>query len=273
MSEIKFDSSLLKGIDEIKVIYTDVDNTLVNDGCLFLSTDGYSKENAQAIFEMLRADVDVVMVSGRDKNELFETARLLGFNNYIGNLGMQIVYNRGEKVISNYGIDIDTSSELKNWILKTGVADKILKRYQGKVRYYTPWSDILTTHPILIGEIQIVDASKWMTREFPMLRIIDNGPVPPEVDFSKPHAYHIVPKGVGKRSAVAIDKKERDLKRENLIAIGDSYEDLTIADEVALYFNLGPLSDMERDNVISIENEEGLGFSNVVAILKKYGLV
>jgi len=273
MSEIKIDDSLLSNLDKIKVIYTDVDNTIVNDGCLFKSKRGYAYENAGAIFEMLNADIDVVMVSGRDKNKLFETARLLGFKNYIGNLGMQIVYNLGERIIKNYGTEIERPEELKEWIVSTRVADRILSEYKGRIRYYKPWSDILTTHLIFIGELEIKGLVKWIENEFPLLRIIDNGPVPPEEDFKNPHAYHIVPAGVGKRSAVAIDRRERELRKENLIAIGDSFEDLTIAEEVGIYFNVGDIPATDLQNVVTIENSNGLAFSKVVNLLKNNELV
>lgn len=262
-----------KRLDRIKVIYTDVDNTLVIEGCLFKSRHGYSIKNAQAIYDLLTAGVDVVMVSGRKKERLLETARLLGFRNYIGNMGMKIIYNRGEKVIKNYGREINSPGELKNWIQSTGVAEALLERFKGRVRFYTPWSEILQTHLLFIGELDFAEVDAWIHKNFPELRFVDNGYVPPEEDFSSPHAYHILPKGVGKQAAVAIDKRERRLKKEELIAIGDSMEDMTIADEVGVYFSLDHSDTSNRENVLHIKNDDGQGFSRIVRLLKELELI
>ncbi len=254
-------------LKKVRVIYTDVDGTFVTGGCLFRNRRGYTLKNATAIYHLLTAGVDVVMTSGREKEKLKETARILGFRNYIANLGIEIVYNRGEKIITHFGVDVPDHQSLKAWIERTGVVQALLNRYPDRVRYYTPWSDILRTHPLLIGELDLGEVQKWMERNFPELRIIDNGAVPREHDYSAPHAYHIVPKGVGKKTAVQIDKKERKLKTENLIGIGDSMEDVTIADEVAVFFLLDKSVNTNRDNVIHIPNDDGEGFSRIVDIL------
>lgn len=262
-----------KRLRHIKVVYTDVDNTFVIDGCLFKSSKGYSMKNAQAIYDLLTAGVDVVMVSGREKEQLLETARLLGFRNYIGNMGMQIIYNQGEQVLKNYGREINSPQELKNWIKSTGVAEALLERFKGRVRFYTPWSEILQTHLLFIGELAFAEVDAWINKDFPELRFVDNGYAPPEEDFSSPHAYHILPKGVGKQAAVAIDKRERGLEKEELIAIGDSMEDMTIADEVGVYFSLDHNDESNRENVLHIKNDDGQGFSRLVQLLKDWELM
>ena len=96
MHLIKAAEILLHNLDKVKVIYTDVDGTFVHNGCLFCMRNGYTLQNARAIFKLLEAGIDVVMTSGREKEKLKDTARLLGFQNYIANLGIEIVYNQGE---------------------------------------------------------------------------------------------------------------------------------------------------------------------------------
>jgi len=254
-------------LKNVRIIYTDVDGTFVTGGCLFRNRRGYTLKNATAIYHLLTAGVDVVMTSGREKEKLKETARILGFRNYIANLGIEIVYNQGEKVITYFGADVTDHHSLKIWIEKTGVVQALLNRYPNKVRYYTPWSDVLRTHHLLIGELDFTEV------QYPELRIIDNGSVPQEHDYSAPHAYHIVPKKVGKKTAVQIDKKERGLKTENLIGIGDSMEDVTIADEVAVFFLLDSNVKTDKTNVIYVPNEDGEGFSRIVDLLMKEKLI
>jgi hypothetical protein len=139
--------------------------------------------------------------------------------------------------------------------------------------YYKPWSDILTTHHLLVGELDFPEVSTFIDQEYPEIRIIDNGAVSATEIFKHPHAYHIVPRQVGKKSAVAIDKMERSLKKENLIGIGDSMEDVTIADEVAVFFLLDPTVVTDRKNVIYINNDDSGGFHRIVSFLKKQNLV
>jgi HAD superfamily hydrolase (TIGR01484 family) len=261
-------AKILKNLKKVQVVYTDVDGTFVTDGCLFRHRDGYTLNNARAIYTLLTADVDVVMISGREKEKLKATARILGFQNYIANLGIDIVYNQGEKVISNFGADVPDHTALKRWIEEGGVVQAIFNRYPGQVSFYQPWSDILRTHPLLIGELDHRDVTKFVTDKFPKLRIIDNGEVSPYRQFNRPHTYHIVPASVGKRSAVKIDRAERHLQRENLIGIGDSMEDVTLADQVAVFFLLDESVAIDLENVVRVDNHDGAGFSRIVRFLK-----
>jgi HAD superfamily hydrolase (TIGR01484 family) len=260
--------TVIKNLKKVQVVYTDVDGTFVTDGCLFRHRDGYTLNNARAIYTLLTAKIDVVMISGREKEKLKETARILGFHNYIANLGIEIVYNQGEKFISNFGADVPDHTALKRWIEESGVVQAIFNRYPGRVSFYQPWSDILRTHPLLIGELDYSDVSEFVDDTFPNLRIIDNGEVSPYRQFRRPHTYHIVPAGIGKRSAVKIDRAERNLRRENLIGIGDSMEDVTLADQVAVFFLLDESVATDLENVVRVDNHDGAGFSRIVRFLK-----
>ncbi len=260
-------------VKKVDVVYTDVDGTFVNEGCLFWNKNGYTLKNAAAVYRLLENHVDVVMTSGREKEKLKEAARILGFRNFIANLGIEIVYNNGEKVITHFGVDVPDHKSLKKWIAKTGVIQALFQNFPGQLRYYTPWAEILRTHHLLIGELNFEEVHDWMKNQYPELRIIDNGAVPPEKDFSNPHAYHIVPARVGKKSAVQIDKRERNLKKENLIGVGDSIEDLSIADEVGIFFLLDDTIKTEKPNVVYIDNKDGEGFSKIVDLLFKNELI
>ncbi len=265
-------TAIRQNLKRIKVLYTDVDGTFVNNGCLFRNRHHYSINNAQALYQLLTAGVDIVMTSGREKEKLKETARLLGFKNYIANLGMQIVYNLGEKIIQNYGGNFKSPQEVKQWIQSTGVAEALLQQFSGKIEFYHPWSDVLQTHLLFIGELPYQQVSRWMEQHFPLLRIIDNGEVPPYRKFRHPHTFHVLPRSIGKRQAIEIDKRERHLSRTELIGIGDSLEDVSIAPEVGVFFLLDPTVPARGDNIVNIPNEDGEGFSRVVQFLKTHHL-
>jgi HAD superfamily hydrolase (TIGR01484 family) len=262
-----------KKLGKVKVVYTDVDGTFVHDGCLYKTATGYTLKNAQAIYHLLEANVDIVMTSGRERDKLKDTARLLGFKNYIANLGLEIVYNQGKKVINNFGVDLPDHSKLKEWIENSGAVQTIFDKYAGKVDFYKPWSDMLRTHFLLVGELDDDELDELFSSTFPALRIIDNGAVPPYRHFLHPHAYHVVPRAAGKRSAVQLDKKERNLKTENLVGIGDSQEDTSIADQVAVFFLLDDSIQVESDNIIRINNRGGEAFSEIVQHLMENNFI
>ncbi len=263
---------LMKNLKKLQVVYSDVDGTFVTEGCLFRNRSGYTLQNARAIYNLLSAGVDIVMTSGREKEKLADTARLLGLQNYIANLGIEIVYRQGEQVITNPGIGLEDPKELKSWIQKSGVSESLFQNFPGKLQFYLPWSRILRTHLLFIGEIDLTKAIRLIEKDFPELRIIDNGRVAPYDHFTTPHAYHVLPRKVGKRSAVQIDKKERGLKTENLIAIGDSMEDATLAEEVALFFLLDAEIPVLQPNVVPLNNHDGEAFSRIVDFLKAHHL-
>ncbi|GAB4338448.1 MAG: hypothetical protein Kow0037_22470 [Calditrichia bacterium] len=258
-------------LNTIKIIYTDVDGTFLNNGCLFRNRRSFSLNNALAIYHLLNQNVDVVMTSGREREKLNETARLLGFKNYIANLGMELVYNQGEKVVTNYGPRAKSAGDLKQWMEKSGVLNNILSHFKGRLKPYSPWFEILRTHFLLIGEADYLELKEWVTVNYPELKIIDNGEVPPWGNFVKPHAFHLLPKEVGKREAVRMDKKLRGLKTGELIGIGDSAEDLSIAPEVGLFFLLDPNIKTDAPNVIVMDNPDGEAFYRVVERLAKEG--
>ena len=69
--------------------------------------------------------------------------------------------------------------------------------------------------------------------------LLDNGRVHPPTHglgcLELVHAYHLVPRGVSKTQAIAIDLAERGLSASQAAAIGDSVTDLAMADGVATH--------------------------------------
>lgn len=273
-----------KLIDKLKIIYSDMDGTLVNtSGCLFETYDGkLSLEPAKAIMKVLKSKKDVVIISGRTRIQLKENARMLGFKNFIAELGCEIVYDLGRKMVYNPGeIKVERNQLPLEKIEKMGIVQLIFDKFSGKIRYYTPWSENVETHPVLVGQIDVEEVDKFLEKQgFGFLKMRDNGEVPPEPDFEKPHCYHLLPKASGKRTAVQKDKAIRNLKREEIVGIGESLEDMEISPEVGVYFVVknGVETDpkvskeiKQKKNVFLLEKKMGEGWAEAIKILQRIG--
>ena len=125
------------------------------------------------------------------------------------------------------------------------------------------------------GNVDLAEArAKLHEARCDWLDLMDNGLIPggrerfPSLDVEEVHAYHLVPRGVSKRSAVAIDRKSRGLDAAECIAVGDSPSDVDVAPEVGAMFLVSngvaaiaghPI----EPNVFVTDRPRGLGFAEV----------
>ncbi len=270
----------------VKVIYTDVDGTLVGPGgSLFTDPDGtLTLKMARALLKVLEAGVDVFIVSGRTRERLKAIARILGFRNYAAELGSEIIYDLGSKVIHNIeGMNLRKGQQPFDWIKNSGALDLIFEGFPGNIRHHTPFSETSQNSALLIGNIEVKRANQILREHgLAALRLADNGPVAPVPDFPRPHCYHLLPASAGKRSAVKKDKEIRGLRTEELVGIGESIEDIEISSEVGVYFVVrnGAEEDArvmrlanEQKNVFLLDYRIGLGWAQVIDILERLGKI
>ena len=275
---------LERRLKKVRVIYTDIDGTLVGPGgSLFASADGtLTLRTARAVFKAVRLGIDVFMVSGRSSHGLRTVAQVLGFRNYAAELGSEIIYDLGEKVISNiHGFDLGKGEKPIDWIRNSGALDLIFGEFPHKIRYYTPFSDSCHNTALLIGNVEVTKANQILNEHcHRVLRLVDNGKVPPVPDFSHPHCYHLLAASAGKKLAVRKDKEIRRLDKKHLVGIGESIEDLEIASEVGAYFVVrnGAEEDTrvmkavsEQEGIFLTDSRMGLGWAEVIDILEDLG--
>ncbi len=234
-------SRVREGLDEVRVIYTDLDGTMMGPMGNFLLNirREYTLRPVRALVEALARGVDVVPVSGRSGRQLMETARVLGMRNYIAELGVEIVYDLGERVIINGGALGDSCPDLYAAIMETGAADFLLSRYAKRIEYHTPWSDFRDCTPLFRGLVDVDEVNRLLDERFPGLVLVDNGVLPrtsPTLEVDELRAYHLMPKGVTKERAAAQDMRLREFQSTQAIAVGDSAADLPFAREVGAFF-------------------------------------
>jgi hydroxymethylpyrimidine pyrophosphatase-like HAD family hydrolase len=227
----------------VETLYTDMDGTLLGRGASIV-TDGEGRptlETVAAVVALNAARLRVVMTSGRNARQLREASRLLGWTDFIGELGCVRSYDRGKRVVYDTG-DWGPGSVLPgetpyDAIVRVGAVDLLRERFPGQIEYHDPWHlDREVTH-VLRGNVPIAEAQAALD-ELPLrVRIIDNGIIhPPRHNLicTEIHAIHLVPAGSSKRHAIAADLLDKGLLREQTVAIGDSAADVEMGDVTGL---------------------------------------
>ncbi len=273
---------LKENLKEIKIIYTDVDGTLLGpEGCIFYDIQkNLTLRPIQAIFSALRKEIDIVMVSGRHAKQLRENARMLGFRNYIAEMGAQIIYDHGKNVVLNLGNYQAKESTVFESIKRSGAIDLLFENYTGKLEYHEPWSHERECTPLFRGRVDVNDANRLLVEAgYEDLELVDNGRIrrtSPTLKVRELHAYHLVPGGISKAQAVAKDIVLRNIDKATTIAIGDAVADLDFARFVGAFFLLrNGLEDnsglaqtiLETPNIFITKCPMGLGWAEVIEFL------
>ena len=227
----------------VRCLYVDLDGTLLGPGgSLLRGADGrFALEGVRALQACWRADVEVVLYSGRRQGSVFENSRLIGASSYIFELGCGLVLD-GELEWLTDGIEPSASEgTIYEQLERSGAPTLLLEHFAGRLEYHTPWSigrevSHLFRGFVDAGEVrQVLDGAG-----FNWLRLVDNGVVRarseqmPALPLTR--AYHLIPAGASKLRAVARHMQGRGYAREDCIALGDSREDLDVASVVGAFW-------------------------------------
>jgi hypothetical protein len=221
----------------IKVIYTDLDGTMVGPGgCFFRAEDrAVTLEPAEALADLLASDTVLVLVSGRTQVQLLEACGIFGADGYIAELGAVVGWERGR---SRHVLRGAMPTELD--AIPDTLVSAFLEDFAGRLEFHDPWHEGHQLDVMLRGEADPAEADAWFAaRGAGWLRMHDNGLLPPRptprLQVGELHVYHLVPEGIDKGLAVAYDIARRGLRPEQAIAIGDSASDLAMAPHVARF--------------------------------------
>lgn len=256
------------------VLYSDLDGTLIARGGTVLADAAGTPSTvvADAIVAVNAAGLRVVPVSGRDRHQLFELARLLGWQSYIAEAGGVIVHGIGPDARVSYNNGDWPASAIEpgdtpfEIISRSGAVEALAAAFPGRSEFFSAEDMHRETSVILRGCLDRDAAQKVLDAIDPPVEILDNGVVrttPSLACFETPaHAYHIVPRGVSKAQAITLDLKLRELDASRAIAIGDSAADLQMAESVGLL----ALVDNAFESRAVLEDLERLGPANVVRL-------
>ena len=222
----------------------------------------------------------MVLASGRNKAVLRYNAQMIGAKNYIAELGCELIYNLGEDIRVTFDTDkfnYDTTyggKDLKRII-------KILKEnFPQKIEGKVEWSKYRSYNALFFGEIDLPKANRLLKEKgYQTLCLVENGKsalVELNLDVSNLYIYNLMPEGVDKARAIALDKKIRGIPRDQCIALGDSVADISMASEVKYFFLMGGslkndahfLQELKRyDNIYITSQNMNRGWVEVIGHL------
>jgi len=226
----------------VRCLYLDLDGTLLGrGGSLLHDGDGTtSLLGVRALEACLRADVEIVLMSGRRRETVWNPARLFGQTSYIYEVGSCLVLD-GEEHWLTGDLQPNEQGSIFEQVAASGAPDLLLDHFAGRLEYHHPWHRDREVSHLFRGLADAAEADALLAEHgFGNLRLVDNGAMHAGThtlgDLPQVRVYHLIPAGVSKAKAVAAHMRARGLAREECIACGDSREDLAVGAEVGAFW-------------------------------------
>jgi HAD superfamily hydrolase (TIGR01484 family) len=257
----------------LRCVYTDLDGTLVGpDGSLFHDVEGsWSNLAARGLEAAQRGGAEIVPVSGRRREGVRVVSRLLGTPAYIYEVGAGLVIDGHEEFLTG---DLQPTADqtIFEQITASGALELLFEHFGGLLEFHSPWHLNREVSHLLRGDIDVFEANKLLdSHGHESLRLVENGMI--VVDGKHVHAYHLMPRAASKVRAVARHMQARAYAREETIAVGDSREDLEMAEVVGRFFLVANAVENDpsirdaiggRPNISITEAAHGEGFYEAV---------
>jgi hydroxymethylpyrimidine pyrophosphatase-like HAD family hydrolase len=245
----------------VRCVYTDLDGTLLGKGAsLFRTAEGdFTLLAARALEACHRAGAEVVIKSGRRRAQVMEDARLMGQTSYIFEVGSGMVID-GELTFLTGDLQPREGLTIHAQIEETGAPALLLERYPGRLEPHSPWHVDREVSHLFRGSIEVGEANELLAAEgYGALRLVDNG----EIEDGR-HAFHLIPAVSSKAAAVAAHMRARGYERDECIGVGDSREDLDVAEVVGRFFLVANADVADAPGVERTEAPMSEGFYEAV---------
>jgi hydroxymethylpyrimidine pyrophosphatase-like HAD family hydrolase len=264
-----------EGSGRLRALYADLDGTLLGPGgSLFTTPDGPTERGASALAALQRAGVELVLVSGRTREQMREAGRILAAAATIAELGAFITDRGadGEDTTTNFGEYRGGGTPFEA-MARSGAGGFLLERCAGRLEPHTPWAFQDREATMLFrGFVDPAEATVALAEAgYDWCELLDNGIIRRRfdtLDVPEVRAYHLVPRGVNKASAVALHRDRHGFAADETAAVGDSLSDAQMAGEVGRVFIVGggepSLHEARPDNLTIVEEPAGEGFARAV---------
>jgi phosphoglycolate phosphatase len=263
----------------VRCVYTDLDGTLLGRGASLVrdADGGFTMLAARGLEACHRAGVEVVIKSGRRRSMVMEDARLLGQRAYIYEVGSGVVID-GDEILLTGDLQPEDGKSVHDQIEESGAPRLLLEAYSGRLEYHTPWHRGRDVTHLMRGLVDVREANALLADNgHTDLRLVDNGAISPKDSLPNlpgpPHAYHLLPREASKARAVATHMRARGYDAQECVAVGDSREDLGVAEVVGRFFLVANALEKDpslseavaaRANVEVTEGRYGEGFYEAV---------
>lgn len=236
----------------MRCVYLDLDGTLLGPGGGLLrgADGGFALEAVRALQACSRAEVEVMLYSGRRQWGVFECARLIGAPAFTFEVGCGLVIDGELEWLTDGVVPSPERGSIYDQIEASGAPALLLEHYRGRLEYHTPWSDGREVSHLFRGSVDLPEVGALLSAaRLDWLRLVDNGVVHAGTEqmpgLEVVHAYHLVPAGASKARAVARHMQARAYEPDDVIAVGDSREDLGVTSTVGCFWLVA--NAVERD--------------------------
>jgi phosphoglycolate phosphatase len=228
----------------VRCLYADLDGTLLGRGAsLMHDGDGVpTMLGVRAVEACVRADVEIVIMSGRRRAQVSEPARLLGQRSYAFEIGSGLVIDGELMWLADGMLPAEDGTTIHDQVAAAGAPALLLERFAGLLEEHDPWNTGREVTHVLRGNID-ADIADLVLGEhgFEHLKLVDNGVLGVtsrtlDPDVGVLHGYHLLPRGASKAGAVAAHMRARGYAPDDVVAVGDSREDLGAAAVVGTFW-------------------------------------
>ncbi len=240
----------------LRAVYLDLDGTLLGRGGSVLhDEDGvFTTAGVRALEACARADVEVVLVSGRRLASLSHDARLLGVRSYACEAGALLVVG-GERIYLTGRFQPTADVSVYAQIEATGAPQLLLDHFDGRLRPHEDAMHVREISHVFVGEADAGVANDQLRAAgLGDLRLLDNGAVE-----EGGHVFHLLPGEASKANAVATHRRIRGHAADACIAVGDSEEDAGMAAAVGTFWFVGNGAWTGGSNIRRAEATHGAG--------------
>jgi hydroxymethylpyrimidine pyrophosphatase-like HAD family hydrolase len=249
----------------VRCVYLDLDGTLLGpDSSLLRGGDGrFSTLGVRALEACARAGVEVVLYSGRKQSSVFESARLIGANSYIFELGCGLVLDGELEWLTGGVVPSPERGTIYAQIEASGAPGLLLERYGDRFEYHTPWAVGREVSHLFRGLVDLDEVhAMFAGTGLGWLRLVDNGVVSEHAGrfpgVPVVHAYHLIPAAASKARAVARHMQARAYSPADCIAVGDSREDMETAAVVGTFWLVANALDQDPTLASEISGRAGV---------------
>ncbi|MFD2629196.1 Cof-type HAD-IIB family hydrolase [Oceanobacillus kapialis] len=237
----------MKEKPEVKLIALDMDGTLLN------SEHEVTPYTQEVIAKAMENGIHVVLSTGRWLNSCYPYAELLKLTSYLVTANGGEIWTVNKELVDQHLMDPAKMEKLWNLGVETGVNMWMIST-DGVYRQ-TPPEDFYA-HDWLKFGCESFDKDKLdiMVKELSYMDDL-------ELTNSLPTNVEANPKGVSKASALKLVCEKLDLSMDNIMAVGDSLNDMKMIQEAGIGVAMGNAQDAIKqaaDFVTDTNNQDGV---------------